>query len=169
VTSVGRRVAEIVGDDSAATVEDLLVRVRTGKTRRDTGHAQLLLPSGERRWLRLSLAAAGEAFEGHPVLVAVAERLRGCVRTTDLVARLGGDEFVVVLFDAEEATTTARRIVDAVAAPVSLDGVEHAVRASVGVALVSRRAQTFDASLRAADAALYEVKRAGKNGYAVAP
>src|SRR4030095_1748177 len=66
---------------------------------------------------------------GHPIgdqlLKAVAERLRACVRESDLVARLGGDEFAIVQIGATqptEATTLSTRLIDAISAPYDLDG-----------------------------------------------
>jgi diguanylate cyclase (GGDEF)-like protein/PAS domain S-box-containing protein len=110
--------------------------------------------------------AAGDAL-----LTVVADRLRDGVRTGDLVARLGGDEFVVVLLGADEATARAiaGRLVDALAAPVVVDGQQALVGASIGVALSELPGTQLDKLLRDADAALYGVKAAGKNGYGLAP
>jgi predicted signal transduction protein with EAL and GGDEF domain len=91
------------------------------------------------------------------------------LRDRDLVARLGGDEFAVVLHDGDywAAESVARKLVLAVRDEVN-NG-ESGVTVSMGVTpfdLVSV-ANTRDA-LRSADAAMYTVKRSGRNGYAVA-
>jgi diguanylate cyclase (GGDEF)-like protein len=109
--------------------------------------------------------AAGDAL-----LCEIADRLRACVRPSDTVARLGGDEFAVLLCHqpGDDPGTIAGRIVAAVEAPVPVDGGSARVGASVGIA-VSHAAADGEALLREADHAMYEVKRAGKGSFAIAP
>ena len=102
---------------------------------------------------------------GDAVLVAVAERLRGCVRAGDTPARLGGDELAVLLPGAgpETAAAIAQRFLDALDQPVHAHGHLLRVHASVGIA-----AETADDPgelLRHADAAMYMAKRQGKGRY----
>jgi diguanylate cyclase (GGDEF)-like protein len=96
---------------------------------------------------------------GDQLLVAVAQRLRGCARPGDTVARLGGDEFVVLLTDTATAGAEriARRILDTLPQPVHLEGYTLSPRASIGIA-VGPSGQ-FDALLRDADAAMYQAKQ----------
>jgi diguanylate cyclase len=105
---------------------------------------------------------------GDGLLVRVAERITGATRAGDTVARLGGDEFAVLLEDAADPLQTAARIRAALEPALVLDGVEHTVRASVGVAAVTADDPpvTADALLARSDAAMYAVKRAGKAGTA---
>jgi diguanylate cyclase (GGDEF)-like protein len=107
---------------------------------------------------------------GDAVLRAVSTRLRDCVRETDTVARLGGDEFVVLLdrASAEGANLVAERVVAAVAEPIAVGGRRVTVGASVGVA-VHHEGQDRPDLLRAADAAMYTAKRAGKGAYHLVP
>jgi diguanylate cyclase (GGDEF)-like protein len=96
---------------------------------------------------------------GDALLVAVAWRLTGCVRSVDTVARLGGDEFVVILDGATGpvADMAVERIVAALAEPVAAAGHELLVRASIGIA----DGQTGDDAselLRHADIAMYAAK-----------
>lgn len=103
---------------------------------------------------------------GDRLLRIVADRLSARVRETDTVARLGGDEFAVViegLAKAEQAALVARKLLDAVAPPVSLDGDEVSVTASLGVSLYPRDADDPAALLRLADAAMYRAKGQGGN------
>ena len=102
---------------------------------------------------------------GDELLVAVARRLRTCLRDGDLAARLGGDEFAVLLPDVQDpgdAERVARRIVDVLAAPFALGGREVVATASIGIAL-----GTHDpvGMLRDADVAMYAAKASGRGGH----
>ena len=107
---------------------------------------------------------------GDRLLVAVADRVRGCVRTGDLAARLGGDEFAILLEDGgdlAEGIAVCRRILEALQAPLQIDGQELTIGASVGIAAARAESERADELLRNADVAMYTAKAAGKNGYAV--
>ncbi len=107
---------------------------------------------------------------GDRLVIEVALTLRRHLRDRDLVARLGGDEFAVVLSDgdARAAEAVARKLVLAVRDEVTTDRAGGGVTMSVGVAafelLPTVRARD---ALREADAAMYTVKRSGRNGYAL--
>jgi diguanylate cyclase (GGDEF)-like protein/PAS domain S-box-containing protein len=102
---------------------------------------------------------------GDAVLVAVARRLEGIVRDSDVVARLGGDEFVIVLEPAPSHRTAERigqRVVEELARPILLaDGTEVVVGASVGL-VAGHGDDDPDELLRRADAAAYRAKAAGR-------
>jgi diguanylate cyclase (GGDEF)-like protein/PAS domain S-box-containing protein len=107
---------------------------------------------------------------GDAMLRAVASRLRGCVRATDVVARLGGDEFVVLLQDVGEpavAGKVAANVLKSVADPVAIQGRDCTVSASIGICLHPDGEQQDQAVLRNADMAMYLAKQSGKNGYRV--
>jgi diguanylate cyclase (GGDEF)-like protein len=101
---------------------------------------------------------------GDQLLLRVAERLRGALRSADTLARLGGDEFAVLLEHGDEAEVVAARVVAALDAPFFVLGRAVGVRASVGVAVVEPTSQTpgTDELLARADTAMYAAKRAGK-------
>ncbi|MCK8516210.1 EAL domain-containing protein [Methylonatrum kenyense] len=103
---------------------------------------------------------------GDRLLREVAQRLRGCVRETDLVARLGGDEFVVVTAVPErrDAISVGRKILDALAQDVIVDGKRLRTPPSVGISLYPVDAEDADGLLKAADSAMYAAKDDGKNG-----
>lgn len=107
---------------------------------------------------------------GDQLLVEVAKRIRGCVRSWETVARLGGDEFVVLLEGLEHpeaAELVAQRIIAAMSAPVKLGSAERRVSTSIGIALSSPD-DDLDQILERADAAMYQAKRAGRDTYALA-
>ncbi len=100
--------------------------------------------------------AAGDAL-----LVEVAERIAGCIRETDTVGRLGGDEFAVIatnLTHADGAGILARKIIDAIAKPIDLDGRIVVAGASVGISLFPLDDDDPDTLLKNADLALYQAK-----------
>jgi len=104
--------------------------------------------------------AAGDA-----VLQTFAGRLRECTRGSDLIARLGGDEFVVLIEDAmlpDSAEVIARKLVAAMGAPLELAGTPTQVTTSIGIAYASRPTEATTL-MSAADAALYDAKKAGRN------
>lgn len=107
---------------------------------------------------------------GDQVLVAVAARLEGCLRTSDTVARLGGDEFGVLIEDVvslDEPVAAADRIAATLAEPVRLDGRSVSVRASIGATIDAGLATTADELLRNADTAMYRAKASGLGGFAL--
>lgn len=102
---------------------------------------------------------------GHPtgdlLLKAVADRLRSCVRGSDLVARLGGDEFAVIQHGATsegQCTALARRLCAVMAEPFTIDGHVLSIGASVGVAMAPTQGKTVQELVNAADLALYAAK-----------
>ncbi|MDO9313900.1 MAG: EAL domain-containing protein [Burkholderiaceae bacterium] len=106
---------------------------------------------------------------GDEILVAVARTLTGQMRKGELVARLGGDEFAVLCpgIEADEPGLIAARLVDAVAA-LRFETPTQAlsVGCSIGVATYPRDALNEDDLVACADAAMYEAKQSGKNGWA---
>lgn len=98
---------------------------------------------------------------GDRLLVAMARRLRGCVRPGDSVARLGSDEFTVLLekvADEADVSSIVHRIQKALDKPSSIDRHDIHVAASVGIALGSQNGPKAEDMLRTADAAMYRAK-----------
>lgn len=92
-------------------------------------------------------------------------RLRSCVRETDMVARLAGDEFVIVLEGIEQpegAAIVARKIIEAMRAPFTIQSAERSVSTSIGIAVSDATDETADGLLHKADVALYRAKREGR-------
>jgi diguanylate cyclase (GGDEF)-like protein len=108
---------------------------------------------------------------GDQVLCEVARRLAGAIRGEDTVARIGGDEFLAIIGNLEHADAVklvATGIGDAVAQPILLAGHTIQVGASIGIALFPDDAVDIDGLRRAADQAMYQVKKSGKGSFAFA-
>lgn len=111
---------------------------------------------------------------GDQVLVEVARRCEKVLRTTDVLARWGGEEFVVLLPNTplEQAHQLAERMRESVAYSAQLYASDDAVRVtiSIGVAATATgQPTTLDLLVQAADRALFDAKRAGRNQVWLAP
>lgn len=105
---------------------------------------------------------------GDKLLTTIVERLHGFIREADTISRQGGDEFIVMLSNIREqdvVTRIAKKMLDALAAPVIFEGNTFAISASIGISLFPDDGQDFDELLRNADDAMYDAKSSGKNGY----
>jgi diguanylate cyclase (GGDEF)-like protein/PAS domain S-box-containing protein len=106
---------------------------------------------------------------GDGLLMEVAKRLDGCLRGGDTAARLGGDEFAILLedvTDAQEASSVAERVIEALHPPFDIDGKRTFVYASIGIAMsAGTPGERAEELLRNADVAMYIAKRRGKGGH----
>lgn len=103
---------------------------------------------------------------GDELLRAVAERLRGRLRESDMLARLGGDEFAVLLPQAEleQGDRVATDLLETLRAePFTLSGQARRVTASAGVTTIGGRDPSADALLMEADSAMYDAKQGGRD------
>ena len=103
---------------------------------------------------------------GDELLRGVADRLRGCMRPSDLPARVGGDEFAVLVEDVddpEEAELLAALIIAALRTPIVAAGQAIQVRLSVGFAVTTDGPPHVGELLRQADVAMYAAKASGKD------
>jgi diguanylate cyclase (GGDEF)-like protein len=104
--------------------------------------------------------ALGHAV-GDRLLGAVAARLTESIGSDGMVARLGGDEFAVLaprLADTSAANVLAERVADALAEPVTLDGLPLDVAAAIGVAIHPDHGTDHPTLLRRAEVAMYDAK-----------
>jgi diguanylate cyclase (GGDEF)-like protein len=107
---------------------------------------------------------------GDRLLQDVARRLQAATRTSDLVARVGGDEFLLMsenISSVEDAQQMATRVMESLGDPWSLDGQIVEISASVGVAICPQDGEDSRTLLKNADAAMYNVKWLGGNGYSL--
>lgn len=104
---------------------------------------------------------------GDEVLKIVAARLQSVSRTNDWVARLGGDEFNIICpnTSARDAlNSVAARVLEKIRQPIGLDsGIVVQIGVSIGIASIPHDAESYRDLMAAADAALYEAKRRGRN------
>ena len=103
---------------------------------------------------------------GDAVLVESARRMTGEIRACDTVARHGGDEFVVLLantLDSNDALAVAEKLRHAIAQPLESADRRLSITPSIGVAMYPADGKTLDDLRRAADEAMYEAKKNGRN------
>ena len=106
--------------------------------------------------------------QGDEFLKVMARRLGSAVRDGDTVARLGGDEFIIVINDVDDvgdAADAARKLVELLARPVALAGLELNSTASVGVSLFPDDGADHDTLMKSADLAMYHAKSVGRNNF----
>ncbi len=104
---------------------------------------------------------------GDQLIRQVAHRLAEAIPSSATLARLGGDEFAVTLPDPAEAeaAAVARRLLEALGRPFSLQGQEIFVTASIGIALYPNDAREVEELISNADVAMFRVKEVGRNSY----
>ncbi|MFI9611696.1 putative bifunctional diguanylate cyclase/phosphodiesterase [Streptomyces sp. NPDC052023] len=109
---------------------------------------------------------------GDRLLVEVADRLQACATAPgEMVARLGGDEFVALTTGPDtqrEVDELAARIMNALTAPISVEGRQLTVRGSIGVVEGAAGERSAAEVLRSADITMYRAKSAGGNRFEVA-
>jgi diguanylate cyclase (GGDEF)-like protein/PAS domain S-box-containing protein len=102
---------------------------------------------------------------GDALLKAVAQRLIGCVRSSDTVSRHGGDEFIILLADvrhADEVSCCVAKVRAAFDAPFSVGEHSLQVSASIGAAAFPEMGRNAEELIQCADAAMYENKKNAK-------
>ena len=107
----------------------------------------------------------GHSF-GDLLLADVARRLQGSLRASDTISRIGGDEFSILLpevTNTEAVAGVARKILDSLSHPFSVDGHDLFVTASIGISCYPADGDDVEALLKCADAAMYRAKELGRN------
>jgi diguanylate cyclase (GGDEF)-like protein len=103
---------------------------------------------------------------GDALLSELALRLTSCLHDGDMVARLGGDEFIFVMRNgSSEASDVARKLLDIVGQSYTVGPHDLRVSASIGIAMYPDDGHDVETLLQRADAAMYQVKRAGRHDF----
>jgi len=106
---------------------------------------------------------------GDSALVAMADRIRGLVRASDIVARIGGDEFLAVITNIrnrDDVERVARKVIEECEKPLTFSGASWKVGVSIGIALFPDDGEVIEDLVNRADSAMYRVKHMSKNAYA---
>ncbi|WP_369925352.1 EAL domain-containing protein [Xanthomonas sp. NCPPB 2632] len=154
----------LTGLPNRALLQSRMEFATTVATRRNQRAALLFVDIDHFKQINDSLGhAAGDAL-----LQEVARRIRAAVRADDTVSRLGGDEFVVllpVIDGPADASIVAEKVLAACSRAVSIDAAALAISFSIGISVYPDDAADAESLLRHADAAMYEAKMQGRNGY----
>jgi diguanylate cyclase (GGDEF)-like protein/PAS domain S-box-containing protein len=105
---------------------------------------------------------------GDKLLKAVADKLNGCVRSSDTVARLGGDEFTIIMIDIKNEhipERTATNIIQTLKEPVFINNHEINISPSIGISMYPNDGNNVADLLRNSDAAMYHAKELGRNNF----
>jgi diguanylate cyclase (GGDEF)-like protein len=98
---------------------------------------------------------------GDELLREIGARLAACVRHDSFVARLGGDEFAILLegpCERSDVSAAARRVLNALSAPIMVNGLKLAVGASIGIAICPQDGRNAAELLSRGDAAMLRAK-----------
>lgn len=115
--------------------------------------------------------AVNDAFshtQGDEFLIFISDRISQCLRETDTIARFGGDEFAILLENIskpEDAAQVARKIIQNISKPFSIQGSNYATSASLGISLYPDDGNNASQLIQNADAAMYRSKDRGKNTF----
>jgi diguanylate cyclase (GGDEF)-like protein len=153
----------LTGLANRALLRDHVARALKRQRRQGEGFALLLIDLDRFKQVNDTQGhGAGDAL-----LRCVAQRLTACARDVDTVARLGGDEFAILQVataDRGSVEALGRRVVEAISAPYTLDGIPATIGASIGIAR-SVDSPDIEQLFHNADLALYRVKSQGRNSF----
>jgi diguanylate cyclase (GGDEF)-like protein/PAS domain S-box-containing protein len=104
---------------------------------------------------------------GDELLIEMAERFKGVLRSDDLASRFGGDEFVLICqtADDDDAGHIAERLAAAVCVPLDLNGKRVVVTSSIGISMYPDDGFAPADLIAKADSAMYDAKQSGRNAW----
>ncbi|MGZ9155417.1 MAG: EAL domain-containing protein [Candidatus Binatia bacterium] len=104
---------------------------------------------------------------GDQLLKEMSNRLAGHLQLYDTLCRQGGDEFILLLpnTDAEAAAHIARKMLNVIAQPFTIDSQCLTMTASIGIAEFPQDGESFEQLAQSADAALFRAKANGRNNF----
>jgi len=156
----------LTGLSNRALFRDRVAHALTQQQRSEQALAVALLDLDDFKIVNDSLGHGA----GDELLIAVAERLRHCLRSGDTAARLGGDEFALLLeglTSGEEAAAIAERVLGALQDNFVIDGREVSISGSLGISIARGSASNVEQLLREADVAMYQAKNRGKHRHEI--
>ena len=158
----------LTGLSNKSATEDL-VRMMVSNYRQEDEHSALLIIDVDH--FKQVNDSFGHA-EGDRVLAEIGRIIKNCCRAADVAGRIGGDEFLIFMRhieDPENACRLAERLQRNVASAFAGDRVTQKVSLSVGIAICPENGKDYDSLFRAADEALYDVKKNGCGAYRICP
>ncbi|WP_413166765.1 PAS domain S-box protein [Capilliphycus salinus ALCB114379] len=147
-------------------MERLQEAIQRVKTQEDCLFAVLFFDLDDFKYINDSLGHA----VGDKLLISLTERLKTCLRKSDVLARFGGDEFTILLGEIqqiEQVIKVAQNIQQELSLPFILDSHQVFTNASIGIALVTAEYQQPEEILRDADIAMYSAKEQGQGKSAI--
>ncbi len=166
LVQAGRRIETLSTTDALTGLYNrheigMRLEVAIQQARRDGGTLALLVLDLD-RFKHINDSLGHEV--GDRVLRESAERLKTCLRLGDLMARLGGDQFALLVHGVDHggAEISARRVLNALSQPFSMDGLQFTMTCSVGVALHPSDGDEADLLLRHAETAMQRAKIGGR-------
>lgn len=105
---------------------------------------------------------------GDQLLIEVANRLKSCLRESDIVARIGGDEFIIVLTalkNTNQVATLAEQILTHLSEPYSLNENIFESSPSIGISIYPNDGNNIDQLLKNSDIAMYHAKDQGRKNF----
>ena len=153
----------LTGLPNAAQFHKSMDEAMSGQSLAHVGFALMMVDLDNFKWVNDTWGHQ----VGNQALVSIAERLGRGRRADDVLGRFGGDEFMVLLAhipSAEAAQDIAHRMLESFVEPITLGGGhQFHVTLSMGISLYPEHGRDAETLIKAADAALYAAKRAGKN------
>jgi diguanylate cyclase (GGDEF)-like protein/PAS domain S-box-containing protein len=94
-------------------------------------------------------------------------RIKSCIRESDIFARIGGDEFVIILtvIDEKYISKIASQIIEAIQKPFHIKNHNINISTSMGISLYPKDEQSVQSLLKSADEAMYKAKTSGRNTF----
>jgi len=105
---------------------------------------------------------------GDELLIAVAKRLKNCIRNSDSIARIGGDEFTLGILNydtVKDLIKIAKKILKKMSKPFELENHELIITPSIGIATRNDGEDDIETMLMQADTAMYHAKKKGRNNF----
>ncbi len=152
----------LTGLDNRLGFQQRLTEAIKGETARGGRFVVMHLDLDEFRKVNEALGHAS----GDQLLAETGRRLKAALRSGDILSRTGGDEFMLALpgtHDPDAVTLVARKLLNTLARPYALGGINLHISSSIGIALFPDHGDDADTLLKHADIALYKAKSAGRN------